>query len=116
MHIYLDPLKMASFGVTAEDIAGALKRQNVEKPAGRIILKDREITVTTKGSLITSTDFSKLIIRDDAGYLVRLSDVGRVELDSIDTRSRVRFQDKPAIAMGIIKTIGRKPPGHCPGH
>ncbi|MBN9343388.1 MAG: hypothetical protein BGO76_05485 [Caedibacter sp. 38-128] len=103
MHIYLDPVKMASYQVTAEDVAQALKKQNIEKPAGRIITKDREITVTTKASLSTEKDFNNLIIFERDGYLVRLSDIGEAKLDAIDTRSRVRFNDKNAVAIGLIK-------------
>ncbi len=103
MHIYLDPVKMASYQVTAEDVAQALKKQNVEKPAGRIITKDREITVTTKAALSTEKDFNNLIIFERDGYLVRLSDIGEAKLDAIDTRSRVRFNDKNAVAIGLIK-------------
>ncbi len=103
MHIYLDPVKMASYQVTAEDVAQALKKQNIEKPAGRIITKDREITVTTKAALSTEKDFNNLIIFERDGYLVRLSDVGEAKLDAIDTRSRVRFNDKNAVAIGLIK-------------
>lgn len=103
MHIYLDPVKMASYQVTAEDVAQALKKQNIEKPAGRIITKDREITVTTKAALSTEKDFSNLIIFERDGYLVRLDDIGEAKLDAIDTRSRVRFNDKNAVAIGLIK-------------
>lgn len=103
MHIYLDPVKMASYQITAEDVAQALKKQNIEKPAGRIITKDREITVTTKAALSTEKDFNNLIIFERDGYLVRLDDIGEAKLDAIDTRSRVRFNDKNAIAIGLIK-------------
>lgn len=103
MHIYLDPVKMASYQVTAEDVAQALKKQNIEKPAGRIITKDREITVTTKAALATEKDFNNLIIFERDGYLVRLADIGEAKLDAIDTRSRVRFNDKNAVAIGLVK-------------
>lgn len=103
MHIYLDPVKMASYQVTAEDVAQSLKKQNIEKPAGRIITKDREITVTTKAALSTEKDFNNLIIFERDGYLVRLADIGEAKLDAIDTRSRVRFNDKNAVAIGLIK-------------
>ncbi|MBN9412711.1 MAG: efflux RND transporter permease subunit [Candidatus Paracaedimonas acanthamoebae] len=103
MHIYLDPVKMASYQITAEDVAQSLKKQNIEKPAGRIITKDREITVTTKAALSTEKDFNNLIIFERDGYLVRLEDIGEAKLDAIDTRSRVRFNDKNAVAIGLIK-------------
>lgn len=103
MHLILDPVKLASYKITAEDVANALKQQNIEKPAGRLISKDQEIVVTTKASLITEKQFANLVVGEREGYLVRLSDVGYAEIKSDDTRNKVFFNGKTAVALGLTK-------------
>lgn len=103
MHVVLDPIRMAAYQITAEDVASSLKQQNVEKPAGELISSTRQIIVTTLSPLKTEADFNNLIITDRNGYLVRLSDVGRAEIQSEDKRFRTRYNDQNAVTIGIIK-------------
>lgn len=103
MHIMLDPVRMASYSITAEDVASALKAQNIEKPAGALISADREFNVTTLAPFKSEEDFRNLIVADRDGYLVRLKDVGDAALKSEDKRNRTRFNDKPAVTIAITK-------------
>ncbi|MFN7709691.1 MAG: efflux RND transporter permease subunit [Holosporales bacterium] len=103
MHLVLDPVKMAGYAITAEDVASAVKRANVEKPAGNIITTDREIVVTTRAPLISEKDFNNMIIAYRKDTILRLSDVGKAELKAVDNRNRVRFNDQNAIAIGLVK-------------
>lgn len=103
MKLILDPVKLAGYGVTSEDIALALKKQNLEKPAGNLVSSDQEIIVTTKARLLTEADFNHLIIGEKDGYLVRLSDVGAAELNALERRNRVLFNGNNAVAIGITK-------------
>lgn len=103
MRIILDPVKLASFKVTPDEVASAIKRQNIEKPAGNIKTRNEEIVVTTRAPLVTERDFNNIILGERNGALLRLKDVGYASLATVDTKSRVRFNDKPAIAIGITK-------------
>lgn len=103
MHLFLDPVKMASFNLTTEDVVMALKRQNVEKPAGQLHMSDRDIIVTTSAALSTAEDFNNLIITEKNGYLVRLQDIGEAKLSGEDRRNRIRFNGKNAVTISIIK-------------
>ncbi|MGN6669991.1 MAG: efflux RND transporter permease subunit [Candidatus Nucleicultricaceae bacterium] len=103
MRLILDPVKLAGYKITAEDVANALKQQNVEKPAGRLITEFQEIVVTTKAPMTTEKQFNQLVVGDRNGYLVRLQDVGHAEMKSDETRNKVLFNGKPAVAIGIIK-------------
>ncbi|GAO98727.1 efflux pump membrane transporter BepE [Caedimonas varicaedens] len=109
MQIYLDPVKLVAYNVTAEDVAQALKKQNIKKAAGRLISSSQEITVTTRAPLVTEKDFNNLIVYEREGSLVRLSDVGRAKLDSIDTRNRVRFNGRPAVSIALVKQSTANP-------
>lgn len=103
MRIILDPVKMANFKITPNEVAKAIKSQNIEKPAGKIKTKNEEILVTTKAPLATEYEFNQIILGERKGALLRLRDIGRAELSSADTTSKVRFNDVPAISIGITK-------------
>src|SRR5690606_9230127 len=81
MRIWLDPERMAAYRVTTQDVEDALRRQNVEIPAGRVESQAREFTVLSETDLRTPEQFDNMILRQaEGGYLVRLSDVGGAEL------------------------------------
>jgi multidrug efflux pump len=109
MRIWLDPERLAAFQLTPQDIEAALRRQNVEVPSGRIESLQREFTVLAETDLRTPEQFDDLIVKDANGYLVRLGDVGRAELGALDERRIVRFNGKPAIALGVIKQATANP-------
>src|SRR6185437_10614369 len=85
------------------------RRQNVEVPSGRIESLQREFTVLAETDLRTPQQFNDLIVKEADGYLVRLSDVGHAELGALDERRIVRFNGKPAIALGVIKQATANP-------
>lgn len=103
MHLVLDPIRLNAYKITATDIAAALKRQNVKKPAGRITGEEREFTVTTVSPLSTPAQFNNMIISEREGRIIRLKDVGHAELNSEDKRFSSRFNDKNAVSIGIVK-------------
>ena len=109
MRIWLDPERLAAYQLTPADVEAALRRQNVEVPSGRIESLQREFTVLAETDLRTPQQFNDLIVKEADGYLVRLSDVGHAELGALDERRIVRFNGKPAIALGVIKQATANP-------
>jgi multidrug efflux pump len=103
MRIWLDRARMAAYALTPQDIEAALRRQNVEIPAGRIESNEREFTVLSETDLRTVEQFRSMIVQDSNGYLVRLADVARVEIGPQDERRIVRFNGREAIGMGVVK-------------
>jgi multidrug efflux pump len=92
-----------------QDVEDALRRQNVEIPAGRIESQQREFTVLSETDMNTPEQFNQLILDDSRGYLLRLADVGYAEIGARDERSIVRFKGKPAVSMGMIKQATANP-------
>src|SRR6201746_2153295 len=76
MRLWIDPNKLASYGLTATDISNALNLENVELPAGKIEGNNTEVIVRAIGKLTTEKDFNNLIIRADSNRVVHFSDVG----------------------------------------
>src|SRR5690606_24080538 len=109
MRIWLDPESLAGYGLTVQDIEDALRRQNVEIPAGRIESRQREFSVLAETDLRSAEAFNNLIVDDSRGYLLRLSDVGEARIGPADERSLVRYMGRPAVTMGLIKQATANP-------
>ncbi|GAB5469515.1 MAG: efflux RND transporter permease subunit [Rhodospirillales bacterium] len=103
MRIWLDPARLAAYGLTAQDVEDALEAQNVELPAGRVEGADRELTVQAATDLNTVRDFENIVLRNVEGYFVRLVDVASVEVGPRDERRIARFNGRNAVALGVVK-------------
>jgi multidrug efflux pump len=103
MRLWLDPSRMASLGVTVQDVEAALRSQNTELPSGRIESQMREFSVLAQTDLRTPEEFERVIIRDSNGVLVRLADIGRAEIGAEDDRNIVRVNGRAAVGLGIVK-------------
>lgn len=104
MRVWLDRQKLAARGLTAEDVEQALRRQNVELPAGRVDSSDREFTVRVSRSYETATDFRSLVVgRGDNDQLIYLGDVARVEVGPTTYRDEFRGNSIPNVGLGIVK-------------
>lgn len=109
MRIWLDPTRLAAYRVTPQDVESALRRQNIEIPAGRVESVQREFTVVSETDMRTPAEFENIILRDESGYLVRLRDVGRAEIGARDERVNARFNGRNAVAMGVVKQSTANP-------
>src|SRR5512134_1052188 len=103
MRLWLDRERLAAYSLTPQDIENALKRQNVEIPAGRIESSRREFTVLAEADLRTAEQFNNMIIVENRGYPVRLRDVGSARLGALDERSVIRRNGQPGMGMGVVK-------------
>ncbi len=103
MRLWLNRERLAGYGLTVQDVEEALRRRNVEIPAGRIESNLREFTVLAETDLRSVEDFNQLIIREVNGYAVRLRDIGRAELGAEDERNAVRVNGVPAVGLGVVK-------------
>ena len=73
MRLWLDPKKLASYRLSPMDVRDAIRRENVELPAGRIEGRDVELTVRTMSRLSTPEEFDDLILKEDLGGVVRFA-------------------------------------------
>jgi multidrug efflux pump len=103
MRVWLSAAELSARGLTVQDVQRAIRSRNVEVPAGRIESDRREFTVRSLGELKTPTEFSELVVSNDSGVLVKLKDLGRVELGAEDERSALRFKGTPAVAIGVVR-------------
>jgi multidrug efflux pump len=109
MRIWLDPDRLAAYKLTTLDVEDALRRSNVEVPAGRIESQLREFNVTAATDLQTPQEFTQVVIKSVNGIQVRIGDVARVEQGPQLERTATRLNGKDAITLGVIRNATANP-------
>ena len=109
MRIWLDPDRLAAYKLTTQDVEDALRRSNVEVPAGRIESTLREFNVTAATDLQTPREFTQVVIKSVNGIQVRIGDVARVEQGPQLERTATRLNGKDAITLGVIRNATANP-------
>ncbi|MCA1769685.1 MAG: efflux RND transporter permease subunit [Halomonas sp.] len=104
MRVWVDRNALAARNLTVSDVESALRAENVELPAGAIESSERQFIVRLPRSFNQPDDFDRLALtQGEDGYLVRLSDVARVEIGSVEDRSVFRANGVPMVGLGIMK-------------
>jgi multidrug efflux pump len=106
MRLWIDPNKLASYGLTVMDVRNALNSQNVELPSGKLTGANTELTVKTIGNLSTEEQFNDIIIRADQTRVVRLGDVGTAALEAENFETKMSDSGFPMVSLNIIPQPG----------
>ena len=106
MRLWIDPSKLASYGLTTSDVRTALNAQNVELPSGKLTGANTELTVKTLGNLSTEDEFNNIIIRADGDRIVRLIDVGKAALEAENLETKLSDSGQPMVGMAIVPQPG----------
>ena len=113
MRVWLDPEKLASRNMTAADVLGALREQNVQVAAGRIgqppapIGVNFQYPVNARGRLLEPEEFGEIIVKTgDAGEITRVNDIGRVELGAKNYDVGNYLDGQPSVMLAIFQLPG----------
>ncbi|MBD2480505.1 efflux RND transporter permease subunit [Planktothrix sp. FACHB-1365] len=113
MRLWLDPSRMAARGLTAQDVVGALREQNIQVGAGTLGQQPTppgqlfEIPLQAVSRLRTAEEFAQMVLKtNDDGSLVTLEDVGRAELGAESYDLSATFNGEPAVGLGIYQLPG----------
>ncbi len=109
MRVWLDPDRLAGYRLTTQDVEDAIRRSNLELPAGRIESQQREFSVTSQTDLVRPAQFAEIVIKNVNGFPVKLRDIARVEEGAADERSSVRLNGRQAISAGVIRQATANP-------
>ncbi|MGU3539481.1 efflux RND transporter permease subunit [Methylobacterium sp. A54F] len=110
--IWLDPNKLAAYGLTTTDITNALQEQNVQVAAGALGAPPApssnafQLVVQSQGRFQTPEEFAEVIVKASDGRLVRIKDVARVEMGQKDYTTNSFLNDTPAIGIGAFQRPG----------
>lgn len=102
----MDPILLAAYKITPLDVRQAVSRENVELPSGKIEGSTMELSVRTLGRLRTIEDFNNLIILRNGDRVVRFSDIGIAEVDAENTRSILKRDGIPMVALILVPQPG----------
>jgi multidrug efflux pump len=113
MRVWLDPDRLASLNLTAEDVVVALRGQNIAVAGGQLgqppmpLPNAYQLTVNTQGRLMTADEFAAVVIKTgEDGRLTRLGDVARIELGAREYTSNSYLNGKPAVALAMFQRPG----------
>ncbi len=106
MRLWMDPLKLAAYQLTPLDVLNAVNANNVELPTGRVEGINTELTVRTRGQLITPQEFNDLIVKEDGNNIVRFRDIGNAELSPENMRTSLKRDGVPMVMPIIIAQPG----------
>ncbi len=113
MRVWLDPERVASFGMTAGDVVAALREQNVQVAAGVLGAQPAlpgtayELVVNTTGRLVETAEFGEIVVKTGAdGRITRLRDVARVELGARDYSVNSYLSGEQAVALVVAQRPG----------
>ena len=101
MRIWLDPVRLSSYGLTALDVRQAIQRENVELPAGKVEGDATELTLLAEGRLTTPEEFNQTIIKTSGDRVVRLRDVGRSELEPENRTNILKYNGESMVALSV---------------
>ena len=106
MRLWLDPIKMAGYGITPMDVKNAVDNENVELPSGSIEGNTRELNIRTMGLMNTAKMFDDLIVKHEGNQIIRFSDIGRAELGAADIKSYMKMNGVPMVGVVVVPQPG----------
>jgi hydrophobic/amphiphilic exporter-1 (mainly G- bacteria), HAE1 family len=113
MRLWLDPNRLASRGLTAQDVVSALQQQNIQVGAGQIGQSPApkgqqfQINLQAVSRLKSEKEFADIVLKTGTdGALIKLRDVGRVELGAQDYSSGLRFSGQEGVGLGVSQLTG----------
>jgi multidrug efflux pump len=109
MLVSLDAARLASYKLTPQDVEDAIRRNNLELPAGRIESSTREFSVSAQTDLQQADEFGDIVIRNVNGFSVKLRDVADIREGTANERSLVRLNGQAAISAGVIRQATANP-------
>lgn len=106
IRLRMDPLKMASYGITPLDVLQKVQSENLELPSGRIEGQNIELSVRTKSRLTSPQEFNELIIKEDQNNIVRFQDIGNAELSALNEKTVLKRDLVPMVAVVLVPLPG----------
>lgn len=99
MRLWIEPDRLASYGLTVADVERALRQQNIDVPSGRIESQTREFGMRLEGRMNQVSDYENLILATRGDSQVKFSDIGRVELGANEYRTQAYFKGRTTIGI-----------------
>lgn len=106
MRLWIDPVRLASYGLTILDVRSALNTQNVELPSGKLTGANTELAIKTIGNLSSEEEFGNIVVKATGDQIVRLSDVGTAALEAENFETKMSDSGYPMVSLAVIPQPG----------
>ena len=106
VNVWIDPAKLQSYGLSAAQVEGALRTQNLEIPAGRVEAGSRQLTLRTQGRVESVEQMGDIVVSVTGGVPIHLSDIGTVEDGSADPDSAGYKGSRSTVVLNVRKQSG----------
>jgi len=113
MRIWMDPIRMAALSITPQDIYTAISEQNIQAAVGQVgapPISNNQVlqyNITSQGRLTSAEEFGNIVVRTNSdGAVVRVRDIGRVELGAQTYAASSQLDGKPAATLAIYQSAG----------
>ncbi|MGI9590539.1 MAG: efflux RND transporter permease subunit, partial [Myxococcota bacterium] len=106
IRVWIDPLRLAGYGLAVDEVLAALRREHVELPGGRIETERFEYALKTEGKLRRPEEFASLVIADRGGRVVHLQDVATVEDGVAEERTLSRLDGRRGVSLLVRRQSG----------
>ena len=106
IRIWIDPLRLGGYGLSVDDVIGALQREHVELPGGRLETEQREWALRTEGKLTSADQFGAVVVAEREGSVIHLRDVANVEDGMAEERTISRLGSRRGVALQLRRQSG----------
>lgn len=106
IRIWVDPLRLAGYGLAVDDVITALQQGHVEMPGGRLETGREEWVLKTLGKLTDPEQFGSLVVAERAGRVIHLRDVTTVEDGMAEQRTLSRLNGRPGVSLLVRRQSG----------
>ncbi|OYU67980.1 MAG: acriflavin resistance protein [Cytophagaceae bacterium BCCC1] len=101
MRLWMDPNRLASMGVTTQDVKSALDRENVELPSGKLQGTNTELVVKTVGRFTNAEDFNNMIVKNIGDRIIKFRDIGYAEIGAENLETILRWNGIPMCGIAV---------------
>jgi multidrug efflux pump len=101
MRLWMDPNRLASMGVTTQDVKAALDRENVELPSGKLQGDNTELVVKTVGRFTNAEDFNNMIVKNVGDRIIKFRDIGYAEIGAENLETTLRWNGVPMCGIAV---------------
>jgi multidrug efflux pump len=101
MRLWMDPNRLASMGVTTQDVKAALDRENVELPSGKLQGDNTELVVKTVGRFTNTEDFNNMIVKNVGDRIIKFRDIGYAEIGAENLETTLRWNGVPMCGIAV---------------
>ena len=106
VNVWLDADRLRAYNVTVTDVSRALQSQNIEIPGGRMDQGPQSVTLRTQGRVQTVTEFNDIVVRQNQGHPIKISDVAQVEDGQADANTLANIDGAPTVLLQVRRQSG----------